>query len=247
MASSVVMLAQDQKSFEVATVKQNKSANAAQFIRRLPGGRVTVTNQPVRASLIGFALSAALFVAIGTFAVIRIIQLGAANAAVEHTLMVRAEGEGLMSLLIDAETGQRGYLITGQQEYVEPYNAAIIELPKRIQSFRQFTADDPAQQQTITAFEGLAQRKMMILRDGIAARQEDGFEAAAQIVSAGEGKRVMDAARVVVSQMLAEEDRLWHDRGLVQRDQANRVAVAGVGGLGAAFVLLMVATIFVRR
>jgi methyl-accepting chemotaxis protein len=202
---------------------------------------------PRRASLIGFVLSAALFAGIGMFAVIRIIELGAANAAVEHTLMVRAEAEGLMSLMKDAETGQRGYIITGQQEYVEPYNTAVIELPKRIQSFRRFTADNPVQQQNITVFEGLAHRKMMILRDGIAARQEDGFDAAAAIVAAGEGKRVMDASRVVVSQMLAEEDRLWHDRGLAQRDQANRVAVAGLGGLGAAFALLVIAIVFVAR
>jgi len=202
---------------------------------------------PRRASLVGFAFSAVLFAGIGAFTVVRVIGLGSANAAVEHTLLVRAEAVGLLSLLKDAETGERGYIITGQQEYVQPYNDAVTTMSKRIESFRQLTADNPTQQQNITAFEGLANRKMMILREALAARQEYGFDAAAQIIAGGEGKRVMDAARVVVSQMLSEEDRLWHERGLAQREQATRVAVAGIAGLGAAFALLVIATVFVRR
>jgi CHASE3 domain sensor protein len=195
----------------------------------------------------GFALSAALFIGIGIFAVRRLVELGAANAAVEHTLLVRAEAEGLMSLLTDAETGQRGYIITGQQQYVEPYNTAVAALPNRIANFRRLTADNTQQQQNITTFEGLADRRMAIIRDAISARQNGGFEAAAKIVAAGEGKRVMDAARTVVTRMLSEEDRLWHERGLAQRDHETAVAISSIALLAAAFAVLVIATFFVAR
>ena len=200
-----------------------------------------------RASLIGFAVSAALFVGIGILAVNRLVDLGAANAAVEHTLLVRAEAEALISLLKDAETGQRGYLITDQIEYIQPYNDAVAQLPKRIETFRRLTADDPKQQDYITAFEGVADRRLAVLREGIGMRREQGLEAAANLIATGEGNRLMDAARNVVAQMVAEEDRLSRERGLAQRDRATAVATASLGSLAVAFALLVIATFFVAR
>jgi CHASE3 domain sensor protein len=192
-------------------------------------------------------LSAALFVIAGGLAVSRLVSLRDANTAVEHTLLVRAETEALMSLLKDAETGERGYIITGQQAYVTPYNNAVMQLPKRIADFRRLTADNPTQQQYITEFENLAQRRMAFLREGIAARQDKGFDAAAAQLGNGEGKRVMDAARAVIARMQTEEDRLWRERGLAQRDQATRTAVMSIGALAIALVLLVMATVYVAR
>jgi len=205
------------------------------------------TSKRRRASLIGFVLAAALFVVVSGIAVSRLIDLRAANNAVEHTLLVRAEAEALMSLLKDAETGQRGFVITGQQEYIQPYNDAVVQLPKRIENFRRITADNPNQQQNIGMFENLAARRMTILREGISARQEYGFDAAAQVVASGEGRRIMDAARDTVAQMIAEEDRLWRERGLEQRDKNTRVATVSIGALAAALVMLVIATMFVAK
>jgi CHASE3 domain sensor protein len=200
-----------------------------------------------RASLAAFAVSAALFVGIGALAISRIVSLGATNAAVEHTLLVRAEAEILMSLLKDAEDGQRGYIITAQQMYLQPYSEAVAALPKRIEDFRRLTADNPVQQRYISAFEDLTTRRLTMLRDGIAARDESGFEAGAKHVSSGEGKRVMDAARAIVQQMLAEEDHLWRERGLEQRDREKAVATASVASLALAFLFLVAATFFIAR
>jgi CHASE3 domain sensor protein len=192
-------------------------------------------------------LCAALFVVIGAVAVSRILDLGTANTVAEHTLVVRAEAEALMSLLKDAETGERGYLITGQQEYMQPFDDAVAALPKRIENFRRLTADNPRQQQNITMFEQLVQRRLTTLRRAMKVRQEAGAEGAADIVRGGEGKRIMDAARDVVAQMVAEEDRLWREQGLEQREQATRAAAVSVGALAIAFVLLVVATLYVVR
>ncbi len=192
-------------------------------------------------------VSAALFVIVGGVTVSRLLDLRAANAAVEHTLLVRAEAEALFSLLKDAETGQRGYVITAQQEYIQPYNDAVVQLPQRIANFRRLTADNPTQQKNIEAFENLAARRMMILREGISARQEYGFDAAAQMISSGEGKRVMDSARNTIGQIIGEEDRLFQERRLSQRDQNTRTAVMTIGALAVALILLTFATFLASR
>jgi len=184
---------------------------------------------------------------IGAVAVSRIVDLGTANTAAEHTLVVRAEAEALLSLLKDAETGERGYLITGQPEYMKPFDEAVAALPRRIENFRRLTADNPRQQQNITMFEQLAERRIATLRRGIKARQDAGPDGAANVVRTGEGKRIMDAARDVVAQMVAEEDRLWRESGLEARDQATRAAAVSVGALGIAFVLLVIATLYTVR
>ncbi len=200
-----------------------------------------------RASLVGFALSAALLVGIGWLAFSRITELTTANAAVEHTLLVRATAEGLLSLLKDAETGQRGFVITAAPEYLEPYTAALAALPSQIVEFRRLTADNPTQQANIAVLEGLIDRRLIILREGIAARRESGFPAAAERVQQGEGKRVMDTARASVARILSEEDRLMVGRAQAQEQRTRQVLNASVGGLSAAFLVLVAAIAFMAR
>ena len=200
-----------------------------------------------RASLVGFVLSAVLLVGIGTTAFDRIGELGAANAAVEHTLRVQMNADGLLSLLKDAEAGQRGFLISGASEYLEPYAAAVLALPKQIVEFRRLTADNPIQQANITAFDGLVDRRLRMLSEGIAARQEGGFSAAANHFQNGDGARVMRAARAAVAAMRAEEDRLMVVRARAQDERTSQVFATSVGGLSAAVLLLVVAIAFMAR
>ena len=191
-------------------------------------------------------LAAALFVVAGGVAVSRLVDLRAANAAVEHTLLVRADTEALSSLLKDAETAVRGYIITGDEAHIQLFDEAATQLPMRITAFRMLTADNPRQQQYITQFENLASRRIEQLRRGIALRRSKGFDLA-HLPITGEGKRVMDAARDVIAQMQTEEDRLWHERGLEQREQATRTAAISIGALAIAVVLLVMATLYVTR
>lgn len=191
-----------------------------------------------RASLAGFALSAALFVGIASTAFGRISDLDAANAALEHTLHVRRDAEDILSVLKDAETGQRGFLITGAQDYLEPYNRAVATLPGRVDAFRASTADNPMQQANVNTLADLIARKLAELRLTVTTRQRDGFAAAASILEAGEGKRLMDAARAVVAAILEEEERLLAARRHTQQVTTQSVITTSVGGLGGAFLPL---------
>ena len=64
-----------------------------------------------------------------------------------------------LSMMNDAETGQRGYLITGQEDYLEPYHAAVAAIGKSVQRVKQLTEDNPRQQARIPRWKNRFRRR----------------------------------------------------------------------------------------
>src|SRR5271154_2951670 len=73
------------------------------------------------------------------------------NALVEHSHDVETKLTDLLSELKDAETGQRGFIITGEDSYLDPSRAALTEIPDTLQTVRRLTADNPDQQRRLDA------------------------------------------------------------------------------------------------
>jgi PAS domain S-box-containing protein len=123
----------------------------------------------------------------------------------------------LASTLKDAETGQRGFIITGDEHYLAPYNDATAALPKQVAEFRSEPHIDitPADVEKVV---GLIDQKLNELRRTIELRRTSGFEAAAANVVAGQGKRVMDELRKEIARIEAiknaalDKDRQFSDR-----------------------------------
>jgi hypothetical protein len=90
----------------------------------------------------------------------RLVELHEAASLVEHTLRVGNTAAVLLSLLTDAETGQRGLLITGDTSYLQPYEAALASIPKYLQQLRQLTSDNRRQQENLAALDGLIRQKL---------------------------------------------------------------------------------------
>ncbi|MBG6071470.1 MULTISPECIES: CHASE3 domain-containing protein [unclassified Polaromonas] len=122
-----------------------------------------------------------------------------------HSLAVISQLDEFMSSLKDAETGQRGYIITGLPEYLEPYNASVGVFAARLESLRLLTAGDARQQQRIVTLTQLLGQRMAIFQETIAVRQTQGLLAASQAVTALAGKTTMDQLRVLVGETKAEE------------------------------------------
>src|SRR5262245_24285295 len=131
-----------------------------------------------RLGVLAFALSCAILALIGANSYFWLAELREATRAVEHTHEVRSELERIQSLIIDAETGQRGFLLTGAIAYLEPYTAALTALPARLEALRRLRADSPRQQTDFAALETLIQRKGDELAETIAARATRGFDVA---------------------------------------------------------------------
>jgi CHASE3 domain sensor protein len=132
---------------------------------------------------------------------------------VAHTHQVRTELADLLSQLKDAETGQRGYLITGQDSYLEPYQSALASIKSTLADVRKLTSDNPNQQRRIAAVTPLIDAKLAELKETIDLRRNVGFDAALKIVLRNDGKTIMDQIRAVLADGDQEEQTLLLRRG----------------------------------
>lgn len=153
---------------------------------------------------IGFAISIVLLLVIGGLAFVSITSLLNASYDVTQSHSVLNRINLVLSALQDAETGARGYVITGVESYLEPYNDATSTLEGLVAELRSSTSDTPSQQQRLDDLRPLIDSKMEQLQENIDLRRRLGFEAAAENVASGDGKAIMDSIRVVLAAMEQE-------------------------------------------
>jgi len=146
---------------------------------------------------ISFALAVSLLglIVVATLAYSNIAKLTKTAQWVTHTHQVLEAREEILSLLKDAETGQRGFVITGEPRYLNPYNNAVTNLPRAISHLRELTIDNAAQQQRISELEPLISGKLAELKQTIDLRSQKGFEPAQKVVLTDAGKAAMDQIR----------------------------------------------------
>ena len=154
--------------------------------------------------------------------------LGAFNG-VRHTGIVEQQIGQLLSHIDDAETGQRGYLLTQKDNYLEPYNAAMISIGEDVENLRQLTADDAVQQADINNVSRLIQKKMLILAKTISLQKEGHHDEALAIVNTNEGKRVMDSIRKLIVAMKDEEEPPLVGRDTKQAFSNRGITVSLIG------------------
>ena len=144
-----------------------------------------------------------------------------ANNWVKHTSRVITELEATLSIIKDAETGQRGYTITGDESYLEPYNQANAEINRRIEQLHSLTQDNPNQQRRIAILKPQINARFSRLKRTIEVRRTQGLNAAVAMVSEGSGKQDMDAIRRTIAEMKQEENNLFFRR-LQEEEAASR-------------------------
>jgi methyl-accepting chemotaxis protein len=170
----------------------------------------------------GFALSFVLLIAIGAVAYTSINKLISTSQSVNHTHEVLEHIASALGLLKDVETGQRGYLITGDEPFLEPYHTGSSEVINVVKELRKLTADNPNQQKRIDSMDTLLAAKLAELKQSIDLRRRGSADEAVKMVRGSEGKRLMDDIRRVSDEMENEE------RGLLkQRAEEGAVAASG--------------------
>jgi PAS domain S-box-containing protein len=199
-----------------------------------------------RLGVLAFALACVALAVVGWTAYQRLAELREANHWVEHTLNVRYELESVLSLLKDAETGQRGFLITGEPSYLEPHQAALALLPRHHDALRRLTADNPAQQANLASLDDLVPQKLDELKASIAARENEGPDVAARMVPTNRGKQIMDRIRAVTEAMEAEENRLLSERKTQEERAVRAVTLTAVSALVFALCLMLSATVLLN-
>lgn len=177
---------------------------------------------------VGFGLTFVLLAAIGSVAYRGVDTLRATSYRVTHSRAISEHIAQLMSLLGDAETGQRGFVITGDDAFLEPHTTAIAAIPATIKELRDLITGDADQRRRLDEVDGLIGRKLAELQRTIALRRTAGLEAAAKVIGEGSGKRLMDDLRRVVGEM----DRDEHDRLKVRGEEVEAAAAGARMAIG---------------
>ena len=153
----------------------------------------------------------ALLIGAGTGAItytetMRSIQLSVSTKSARDTVQELSE---TLSTLKDAETGQRGYLLTGDPHYLSPYNEGVSALPSHLRRLHTLSQGQPEIAAQLLPLELATQSKMQELAWTIRLRQTKGFEAARQVVLQGQGKSTMDNIRRIVRRMSVQQTLRW--------------------------------------
>ena len=164
----------------------------------------TIAIRPQVPALItaGAAIVIALFATNVILAFHNVRQIKTNAARLSQTQQTVNSLNNLLSLAKDAETGQRGFIITGNPEYLDPYNTAITALADEVATVDRLTQDSPDQQTRLLAAQARLNAKLSELDRTITLRRTQGFEAAQRVVSTDQGKQEMDALRGVIDQMV---------------------------------------------
>ncbi|WP_332658448.1 sensor histidine kinase [Brevundimonas sp.] len=144
-------------------------------------------------SLLAGAIALLLIVNIGVFVMLQ--RTSDFNDSVEKGQRIRLVANEVMTLSVDAETGQRGFLLTGQVEYLEPYNTATAQLPDHLDELAGLTAGDPDLSPRVERLQALSQQRLDIIDRTIALGRMGRFNDGVRLIRDGSGKVLMDQMR----------------------------------------------------
>jgi PAS domain S-box-containing protein len=194
--------------------------------------------------VVGFALTCGVLVSSLWLTDRNTRQLAAAHGEVEHTHHVITGLELLLSTLKDAETGHRGFVISGEPDLLEPYDGALGRVWGELDEVQRLTADNSAQQERLAALRPRIDSALAEMMAAIDLRRSD-IEGARAVVHAERGKAQMDTVRTAVAELQSEERRLLADRAErvegVRRQSAAIVLLTGMVGvlmIGGVFALV---------
>ena len=140
---------------------------------------------------------------------------------VTHTYAVKAQLKDLEKTLVDAETGQRGFLFVNQEPYLEPFNSANQKLRDNFSGLREKIKDNPKQIARLATVENLTQQKMDELETTINLRKAGKEKDVKALVFSGKGKQLMDDIRNGLNEMVQVEEQLLAERQQISTQAQN--------------------------
>jgi PAS domain S-box-containing protein len=211
--------------------------------RQTPSSGQSLEKRSILWSVIGLGM----LVLIAGIGVWTLRQVAGSDAWVDHTREVISTNQRLLSDVKDAESAERGYIITGDEGYLEPYRVASADIPRSMEKLLQLTADNSRQQERLKTFRALIVERIAVFDDALRQRKESGFSAAEGVVLAGQGRTVMKQIREASQEIEAEEYRLLQDRTSIRQVRLRNGFIATLVAALVALIALIFAPIDVRR
>ena len=159
---------------------------------------------------------------------------------VERSHAIVEGSHALLTRAVDAETGQRAYLLTDNEAFLQPYRGARADIDRWLDSLRALVQGDRAQSRRLDSIAAIIPERFALLDSGIAQRKRGSAEAA-NVGRLLEGKRKMDQVRTIVAGLHAQEQRALDRRHAVEQRGVRKAAI--VVGTSAVIALLLSALV----
>jgi signal transduction histidine kinase len=194
-----------------------------------------------------FAVGVVYLAAVGAVAYTSVVRLGDATERATRTHIVLRLLDETLALVAGAETGSRGFVITGDTQYLEPYRNAEIDAAKRLKSLETSIDDRVQQRERLRRLVPLVARRFALLDEAVRLRANKGLDDAVSAARTGRGRMVMDSIRALVDSMSADETTRLRDRSAQERRSLRRAAALIGLSFFAAVTLGLAAALFVSR
>ena len=192
--------------------------------RRADGAMMT-GSKAKRSVLFAFGVAAAILLALGGFAYRSVLLTVESDRWLQHTHEVLENLQDLQFAMEGVASASRGYTITGEERYLEPYHAAGLSLMEHTAIVRNLTADNAEQQRRIPALEKLATERLENTDETINLRRDRGLVAATEATQTGRGLRITTEYQAIIAQMEGEEQRLLVLRNVETERNRSRTKI----------------------
>lgn len=187
---------------------------------------INFTNKKMKMTLgrkivIGFIACAVVLSGVAVFSFKNSEKFVASNTLVNHSNQVLYEFEQILMSSVDAETGVRGYIITGDDDFLKHFTTANSKAIEKLEKVKQLTKDNPNQQNNVEELAKELKMRFDNLNTCITLRKDD-YEKARALVASGEGKQIQDEIRKIIDESQELERNLLAQRIQDSQDDASK-------------------------
>ena len=195
----------------------------------------------------GLAAATGILLLVAVMSYRSLIQNAEHRQWVLHTYEVLGKLDEVRIGMTDAETGERGYIVTGDESYLAPYVRGVAQVHQSTEEVRKLTTDNAKQQRALDSLKPIIVARLGELRERIEVRRQQGLTAGISAVREGAGKEYMDQIRAAIAGMKAEEERLLAQRSMELTASWQRTRIILVFGECLGLVLLGIAGFITQR
>lgn len=196
---------------------------------------------------LGFGSVFVVMFVIGAVSKITTNKLIDSNRWVSHTYQVERNLGEVTRLLVDAETGQRGFILTQKVSFLEPYNTAVASFEEQFNELKKLIQDNPEQTDHLMEIKRIAEAKMASHTEIINLAKQGKRQAALAMVLSGEGKQLMDEIRKKLAEMVQVEEKLLAERQQSASQAATMADLISLGGMAISIAFGSLVLFFIAR
>jgi PAS domain S-box-containing protein len=178
--------------------------------------------------LFGFIVTAVVLAVLGIFSFSSTQRLIDTARLLSHATRVINNAEQVVKAIVDIETGQRGFVITGEEKFLEPFYDASKNLNGYINTLDSLTSQNPVQQSKVVELRAFIRHQLEWSHAVIEIRKKN-FEEAQKLVATGEGKEVTDKIRKIVTDIQNDEREIFRKGNTISRESLTQFQYSFVG------------------